>query len=291
MVQEKRKVSRCFNSSRLLRYCATAALMGAYIPLAFAQGGETEVQKTRPSDPPAVAAPAAPAMAPAPAPAPAAAAPAASAQKPASPMGAGTAWQAKPQQSEPAPVPAPEPAVLQESDQVIVTKINDYFNNLTDLQGEFIQTDPDTKQRHGKFYFQRPGKARFDYAPPSGLRIISDGSNLVIEDHDLNTSERYPLDVTPFKLILSDKVDLANDAHILSVEQGPDMFIISVEEKGSTGSGRIRLFFNKADTSLKEWIITDAQGLDTRIEVSNIELNKKISENYFIISAFGLGRD
>ena len=90
---------------------------------------------------------------------------------------------------------------------------------------------------------------------------------------------------------LSDKVDLANDAHVLGVEQGPDMFILTVEEKDANGSGRIRLFFNKADTTLKEWIITDAQGLDTRIEVSNLELNKKIAENYFMISAFGLDRD
>ena len=76
-------------------------------------------------------------------------------------------------------------------------------------------------------------------------------------------------------MILSDKVDLANDAHVLGVEQGPDMFILTVEEKDSNGSGRIRLFFNKADTSLKEWIITDAQGLDTRIEVSNLDETRR----------------
>ena len=281
MVQE-RKVSRFFKNSRLLKQCAAGVLIGAcYVPVAFAQGGETSISKTTPSNPPpAVTAPAAPAPA-----------PAAPAQKPVSPIGAGAAWQAKPQQAAPVPAPAAEPAVVLESDQEVVGKVNAYFNNLTDLQGVFIQTDPDSKQRQGKFYFQRPGKARFDYAPPSGLRIISDGRNLVIEDHDMNTSERYPLDVTPFKLLLSDKVDLGNDAHVLGVEQGPDTFILTVEEKDANGSGRIRLFFNKADTTLKEWIITDAQGLDTRIEVSNLELNKKVAENYFMISAFGLDRD
>ena len=252
-------------------------MAACYIPFAFAQGGETEITKTKPSSPPpAAVAPVAPVPAPA---AVTPAAPVAPAQKPVSPMGAGAAWQATPQQT-PVPVPAPpaEPVVLQESEQALVTKVNDYFNKLTDMQGDFIQTDPDSKQRHGKFYFH--------YAPPSGLRIISDGRNLVIEDHAVNTSERYPLDVTPFKLLLSEKVDLANDAHVLGVEQGPDTFILTVEEKDSNGSGRIRLFFNKADTILKEWIITDAQGLDTRIEISNQELNKKVSDNFFIISAF-----
>ncbi len=264
MVHE-RKDPRFFKSYRLLWQCAIGVLIGAcYVPHAFAEGGETEVTKTRPSNPPAVVT------------APAPQAPAAPAQKPASPIGSGATWQAKPQQTAPdpgaAPAPAAEPAVLQESEQEIVGKVNAYFNNLTDMQGEFVQTDPDSKQRHGRFYLQRPGKARFDYASPSSLRIISDGRNLVIEDHSLNTSERYPLDVTPFKVILSDKVDLANDARIVGVEQGPDMFILTVEEKDSSGSGRIRLFFNKADTSLKEWIITDAQGLDTRLEVSNLDL-------------------
>ena len=204
-------------------------------------------------------------------------------------MGAGSSWQtnlAKPQGAPPA---AAAPA--EESDQEIVAKVNDYFNKLTDLQGSFVQTDPDNKLKRGKFYFQRPGKARFDYTSPSSLRVISDGRNLVIEDRDMNTSERYPLDVTPFKLLLSDTVDLAKDAHILGAEQGPDTIIITVEEKDSPGSGRIRLFFNKADMSLKEWIITDAQGLDTRIEISDLEQNKKVAENFFIISPFGLDRD
>ena len=286
MVHE-RKDPRFFKSYRLLRQCAIGVLIGAcYAPLAFAEGGETEVTKTRPSIPPAAVT----------APAPVAAEPAAPAQKPVSPIGAGAAWQAKPQQAAPASATAPanpavEPAPLQESEQEMVGKVNAYFNKLTDMQGEFVQTDPDSKQRHGRFYFQRPGKARFDYASPSSLRIISDGRNLVIEDHSLNTSERYPLDVTPFKLLLSDKVDLGNDAHVLGVEQGPDVFILTVEEKDANGSGRIRLFFNKADTSLKEWIITDAQGLDTRIEVSNLDNNKKIAENLFIISAFANDRD
>lgn len=240
------------------------------------------VSKTTPSNPPPVAA-----APPAPAPAPAA--------KVQSPIGANSSWKtvAKPPQAPDAAAaaPAPAPAPAHESDEAVIAKVNDYFNKLTDLQGSFIQTDPDAKQKYGKFYFQRPGKARFDYASPSNLRVISDGRNLVIEDRDMNTSERYPLDVTPFKLLLSDTVDLAKDAHVISVEHGEDTVIITVEEKDNTGSGRIRLFFNEADMSLKEWIITDPQGLDTRIEVSNLEQNKKVAENFFIISPFSMDRD
>jgi outer membrane lipoprotein-sorting protein len=280
MVQQGRKFSRFLIGSRLLRRCAAGMLIGAcYAPFALAQGGETEITKTKPSNPPVVAQPVAPPVATAPV-------PVAGNPKTANPMGGGAAWQAKPQQAATAPVAA-QPTVLQESDQQLVTKVNDYFNNMTDLQGDFTQTDPDSKQKRGKLYFQRPGKARFDYAPPSGLKVISDGNNLVIQDTSLNTSERYPLEVTPFKMLLSEKVDLANDAHVVSVEQGPDTFILTVEEKDNPGSGHIRIFFNKADNSLKEWIVTDAQGLDTRLEVSNLKTGEKVASNFFMISAFG----
>jgi outer membrane lipoprotein-sorting protein len=270
------KISSSPKTARWLWHCALGALLLAGpIPFAFAQGGQSEFSKTTPSNPPPSAPAPAPA-APAPAPAPVAA-------KPASPVG-GPAWQTNVAQP-PQPVPAP----LQESDAQVIGKVNDYFNKLTDLQGTFLQTDPDGKQKRGKFYFQRPGKVRFDYIQPASLRIISDGKTLAIEDQSANTRETYPLDVTPFKLLLSEKVDLAVDAKILGVEQGPELSVLTVEDKNGDSAGRIRLFFNKADTSLKEWIVTDAQGLDTRIEVSEVEQNKKVAENLFIISAFGPG--
>jgi outer membrane lipoprotein-sorting protein len=272
-----RKVLGFPRTARWLRHGAIGALLLACpFPLAFGQGGQTEVSKTTPSySPPPAPAPAAPAPA---APPPVA--------KQASPVGGGAAWQTNVAQP---PQAAPAPAPLQETDAEVVRKVNDYFNKLTDLQGSFLQTDPDGRHKKGRFYFQRPGKVRFDYIQPAGLRIISNGITLAIEDQSANTSEKYPLDVTPFKLLLSEKVDLAVDARILGVEQGPELTVLTVEDKSGDNSGRIRLFFNKADMSLKEWIITDAQGLDTRIEVSEVEQNKKVAENLFIISAFGPG--
>jgi outer membrane lipoprotein-sorting protein len=268
-----RKVLRCFKTARL-RNSAIGVLIGVgYVSLAFGQGGQTEVSKTPPAAPPPVAAaPATPAQPPA--------------AKPASPANPGAAWQTNVAQP-----PEPAPAATREMDLQVVAKVNEYFNKLTDLQGTFIQTDPDNKQKRGRFYFERPGKVRFDYSAPSTLKIVSDGKYLAIEDRDMNQNERYPLDVTPFRLLLSETVDLAADAKIIGVEHGPDVVILTVEDKKGDVSGRIRLFFNKADMSLKEWIITDAQGLDTRIEVANLEQNKQVAANFFRLSIPGFDRD
>ena len=143
---------------------------------------------------------------------------------------------------------------------------------------------PTTPRSTGRFYFARPGRLRFDYALPSRLKIISNGYYLAIEDYALNTSDKYPLEMTPFRLLLSETVDLAKDANILGIEQGPDAVVMTVEDKKGDAAGRISLFFNKADMSLKEWIITDAQGLNTRIEVSDLEQNKRVSAELFEFS-------
>ena len=78
---------------------------------------------------------------------------------------------------------APTPLIGEQQDAA-VHRINAYFNNITNLQGNFEQIDSNNKRTTGRFYVQRPGKLRFDYAPPSTLRLVADGHFLAIEDSE-----------------------------------------------------------------------------------------------------------
>ena len=138
--------------------------------------------------------------------------------------------------------PASTPLLGAEQDAA-VQRINAYFNGITNLQGTFEQIDSNNKRATGRFYVQRPGKLRFDYAPPSPLRIVADGAYLAIEDLDLKTIEKYPLKSTPFRLLLGDGVDLARDARIVGVESGDGSLAITVEDKNGEAAGQIRLLF------------------------------------------------
>jgi outer membrane lipoprotein-sorting protein len=163
-----------------------------------------------------------------------------------------------------------------------VERINAYFNNITNLQGSFEQVDATNKQSSGRFYVQRPGKIRFDYAPPSALRIVADGSHLAIEDADLKTVEKYPIGSTPFKLLLSEAVDLARDSRIVGVESQDGTLAITLEDKSGDAAGSIRLVFeNGAELQLKEWSITDAQNLTTRVTVSDVVPGRKVAADFF----------
>jgi outer membrane lipoprotein-sorting protein len=163
-----------------------------------------------------------------------------------------------------------------------VEKINAYFNGITNLQGSFEQVDPSNKRSTGRFYVQRPGKIRFDYAPPSALRIVADGHFLAIEDSDLKTVEKYPIKSTPFRLLLTPSVDLGRDARIVGVEGQEGMLAITVEDKSGDAGGRIKLVFDTApDLQLAQWMITDAQGLTTRVTVNNVVSGRRVAADFF----------
>ena len=171
----------------------------------------------------------------------------------------------------------------------IIERVDQYFNDLKKAKSDFVQFDANNETKSGDFYFQRPGKVRFDYDRPSRMKIISDGEYLAVENHDLRTADRYPLDATPFKLLLSEEVDLLNDARILSIDKGEDVLILTMEDKTGESAGQIRLFFRtEPELQLKSWIITDAQGTTTRIDLAELQRDVQLSAELFEFSEIGL---
>ena len=176
---------------------------------------------------------------------------------------------------------APTPLIGEEQSQA-VSRINGYFNGITNLQGSFEQIDATNKRTNGRFYVQRPGKIRFDYAPPSALRIVADGHFLAIEDGALKTVEKYPIESTPFRLLLTASVDLSRDARIIGVERQEGTLAISLEDKSGSAAGRMKLYFESdPEMQLKQWTISDAQGLTTTVTVNDVVPGRKVATDFF----------
>lgn len=169
-----------------------------------------------------------------------------------------------------------------------IRKVDAYFNALQTMQGRFAQTtSADKKQQRGKFFVKKPGLFRFTYAPPSKLVILSDGNTLAIEDHDLKQSDKYPIDSTPFRLLLRNDVNIIRDARITELQVAEDLVVLSIIDKAGDSSGAIRLFFvQKPAFELKEWVITDAQGVETRIEVGELDKVLPIDNKVFQFTVF-----
>ena len=171
---------------------------------------------------------------------------------------------------------------LDDKQTAALKEVSKYFNDLKQLKGSFNQTNADGKKMRGKFLIKQPGKFRFDYASGSKMIIVSDGKYLSVQDLDLKTDSSWELDRTPFRMLLRKDVDLARDAAILDVQDVDDLIIVSIQDKNPDTIGRIKLFVAKKPTlELKEWVTTDAQGIDTRIEVGDLNKTEEIASDLF----------
>ncbi len=165
-----------------------------------------------------------------------------------------------------------------------VDKVSAYLSGVQQLSGTFIQVGPDGSRLKGEFYIQKPGKVRFEYEAPSPIEIIADGSAVAVRDRKLATQDIYPLSQTPLRYLLSDKIDLLRETNVISVKSD-DLFVtVVIEEKQViVGTSRLMMMVGAKDYQLKQWTVTDPQGYDTTVAVSNLDSKSRPDPSMFKI--------
>jgi outer membrane lipoprotein-sorting protein len=169
--------------------------------------------------------------------------------------------------------------------RAMLDKVSNYLSSVQTMVGNFVQVGPDGRRVDGNFSIQKPGKVRFQYNPPSPIDIIADGSSVVVRDRSLETADFYPLSQTPLRYLLADHIDLVRDTDVLSVSADDTFVTVVIEEtQVMTGTNRLMIMFDAKNLQLKQWTVTDPQGLDTTVAVYNLDAAKKPDPNLFVIN-------
>jgi len=170
---------------------------------------------------------------------------------------------------------------LSDEQTTAVDQISAYFNNLDAISGEFTQTNPQGVVAQGVFHIAKPGRLRFEYAPPTPLVIISDGTWLVVKNKDKDRSEQYPLASTPLAMMLSEKVDLLKQSEIISVEKGETTTTVVLKDPDRIIDGSLELVFNTEKGELQEWAVIDGDGQRTTVALEKIVADAEIDPELF----------
>jgi len=105
---------------------------------------------------------------------------------------------------------------------------------------------------------------------------------VVVRDRKLDTQDLYPLSQTPLRFLLADKIDLLQDTNVVGVTADDTYVSVNIEEKQAfVGTNHLLMMFDSKDFRLKQWTITDVQGFDTTIAVSNLDSSKRPDPNLF----------
>jgi outer membrane lipoprotein-sorting protein len=172
-----------------------------------------------------------------------------------------------------------------EQQRHLLDRVSVYLSGIQTLVGNFVQIAPDGSRTDGTFYIQKPGKVRFEYNPPSPTEVIADGSSVAVRNRDLNTQDLWPLSQTPLRYLLAGHIDLLHDTDVVSVSSDDKYITIVVEEKQiMVGTSRLMMMFDEKDLTLRQWTVTDPQGLQTTVAVYNLNTDKKPDPDLFVIN-------
>ena len=107
--------------------------------------------------------------------------------------------------------PAKASLSLSPEQQEAINSISEFLNSFKTMQGEFTQVSPKGNLSRGVFYISKPGKMRFEYAPPNPFLIVSDGKWLTVKNVKKEKGDQFPLSQTPLRLVLSNEIDILKD--------------------------------------------------------------------------------
>ena len=167
--------------------------------------------------------------------------------------------------------PAAQAEDFNPADAADLDRISTALNAVQTMKADFTQIDPSGAVEQGQLYIEKPGKMRFQYQPPSPLTVVSDGLDVAVFNSKLNTADRYPLSTTPLNILLSNHTNLQRNKNIVGLERQPGLLVVKARSNDRRMTGNITITFSDPGLELRQWTVTDAQGLATTVSIRNVQ--------------------
>ncbi|MGO4853944.1 LolA family protein [Phaeovulum sp. W22_SRMD_FR3] len=170
------------------------------------------------------------------------------------------------------------------ADKIPLTEISRYLNGLGTVSADFTQVNSDGSQTAGKLFIRRPGRMRFEYAADKTLVLASGGQVAIFDAKSNQPPEQYPLARTPLNLILAPKIDLGRNKMVMGHVTDGTLTAVTAQDPDHPEVGSIQLIFSAAPTMLRQWVVTDDTGAQTRVSLTNLQAGETFPPSLFSIT-------
>ncbi len=173
-----------------------------------------------------------------------------------------------------------------QAEKIPLATLSGYLNSLSTLEADFTQVNADGSIATGKLFIKRPGRVRFEYAPPDRSLVIAGGQQVAIFDAKSNQPpEQYPLKRTPLNLILAANIDLARAKMVVGHSADGTSTRVRAQDPEHPEYGAIELVFTADPVELRQWIITDDLGAETTVILGQMAKGGALNASLFDITA------
>jgi len=174
----------------------------------------------------------------------------------------------------------PRPALAQ-NQAALLAKAEAYLNSITTLRARFLQLAQNGASAEGTAYISRPGRMRFDYDPPEPLLLVASDNQFLYYDRELKQPSIVPVGATPLGLLLRPQIRFGGDVEVLEVQRQGGFLGITLRRRDSPAEGRLTLVFSEDPMELRQWVVVDGQGRQTRVTLSAIETGMRLDRSLF----------
>ncbi len=158
------------------------------------------------------------------------------------------------------------------AEKIGLSDLSAYLNQLSTVQSDFTQVNADGSVSLGKIYIKRPGRVRFEYAPPDRSLVLASAETVAIFDGKSNQpAEEYPLKRTPLNLILAPQIDLGRARMVVGHKEVENTTRVVAQDPEHPEYGTIELVFTANPVTLRQWVITDDLGQQTTVILGELQ--------------------
>jgi len=176
---------------------------------------------------------------------------------------------------------AEQVAALTPADRETVTKVEQALNGIRTLKSHFVQMSSNGGVAEGELYLSRPGKLRINYAPPTKMQLVVQRGYLIQVDLKLGVLTYIPMSRTPASVLVRDNIKLEGDITVTGIGHAGGLLRVGMVQNDKADEGSLTMLFDERSLELKQWSVVDAQGIETRVTLTNPEVNGALDAHVF----------
>ncbi len=166
--------------------------------------------------------------------------------------------------------------------QTGVPEVENYVNSIKTLQARFVQSNPNGTAVQGTLYIRRPGRMRFEYDPPSKLKIVSDGWQVTMWDPATRDFGQWPIGWTAASFLVKEPFKLSGDLAVQSIDHNSDGFLqLTVVQTRKPQEGKVIVRFAEKPLTLRGWSIVDGRGNKVDVALTDLQTGMQLADSLF----------
>jgi len=165
--------------------------------------------------------------------------------------------------------------------QAGIPEVESYFNSIRTLQARFVQTNPNGSVVQGTLFVSRPGKMRFEYDPPSQLKIVADGLQVTMWDPASRDFGQWPIGWTAASFLVKEPLKLSGDLTVEKNQRANGYLELTLVQARKPEEGKVVVRLAENPLVLRGWSILDTRGNKVDVTLTDLKTGIQLAASLF----------